>query len=280
MKQADMAAPDAAGSIGVFDSGVGGLSVWREIVRQLPHEDTLYYADQAHVPYGPRSQEEIRAFCDDIAGFLVERGCKAIVVACNTASAAALKHLRESFTHLPVIGMEPAVKPAAAMTRSGVVGILATPATFQGRLFQATAGRHAGGIHLVKQVCDGLAELVERGELDGPQTEAALRRFLQPILEAGADTVVLACTHYPFVIEPIRRIVGPRVNVIDPAPAIARHLGDVLDARGLGAHRGRTGRHAFFTSGGIDAFRGALAHLTGVHGTVHRRDPAQGVLAR
>lgn len=272
------AAPETAGSIGVFDSGVGGLSVWREIVRQLPHEDTLYFADQAHVPYGPRSQEEIRAFCHDITAFLVGRGCKAIVVACNTASAAALKYLRETFTGLPVIGMEPAVKPAAAMTRTGVVGILATPATFQGRLFQATAGRYAEGIRLVKQVCDGLAELVERGALDGPETEAALRGFLQPIIAAGADTVVLACTHYPFVIEPIRRIVGPHVSVIDPAPAIARHLGDVLDARGLATHRGRTGRHAFFTSGRTESLREALAQLTGVRGTIHRRDPAQRVV--
>ena len=280
MKRAASPGPEAAGSIGVFDSGVGGLSVWREIVRQLPHEDTLYYADQAHVPYGPRSQEEIRGFSHDIAEFLVSRGSKAIVVACNTASAAALKSLRETFTQLPVIGMEPAVKPAAAMTRSGVVGILATPATFQGRLFQATAGRYASGIELVRQVCDGLAERVERGELDGPETEAELRGFLQPIIAAGADTVVLACTHYPFVIEPIRRIVGPQVSVIDPAPAIARHLGDVLDAQGLAAHRGRTGRHAFFTSGEIDPFRQALTHLTGVHGTVHRRDPAHRLLAR
>jgi len=280
VKRAASPGPEAAGSIGVFDSGVGGLSVWREIVRQLPHEDTLYYADQAHVPYGPRSQEEIRGFSHDIAEFLVSRGSKAIVVACNTASAAALKSLRETFTQLPVIGMEPAVKPAAAMTRSGVVGILATPATFQGRLFQATAGRYASGIELVRQVCDGLAERVERGELDGPETEAELRGFLQPIIAAGADTVVLACTHYPFVIEPIRRIVGPQVSVIDPAPAIARHLGDVLDAQGLAAHRGRTGRHAFFTSGEIDPFRQALTHLTGVHGTVHRRDPAHRLLAR
>ncbi len=261
--------PGPDGAIGVFDSGVGGLSVWREIVRQLPHEDTIYFADQAHVPYGPRSEDEIRGFCHDIAGFLVDQGCKAIVVACNTASAAALKSLRETFTQVPVIGMEPAVKPAAAMTRSAVVGVLATPATFQGRLFQATAGRHASGIQLVRQVCEGLAERVERGKLDGRETEDMLRGFLQPILAAGADTVVLACTHYPFVIEPIRRIVGAGVSVIDPAPAIARHLGEVLDNRGLAAHRGRTGSHTFFTSGATEAFRASLATLVGVDAPVH-----------
>jgi glutamate racemase len=256
------------GAVGVFDSGVGGLSVWREIARQLPHEDIVYFADQVHVPYGPRSQEEIRRFCDAIARFLIERECKALVAACNTASAAALKHLRQTFPHLPVIGMEPAVKPAAAVTRSGVVGILATPATFQGRLFQATAGCHAAQIRLVNQVCNGLAELVETGELDGPGMEAALRGFLDPILAAGADTVVLACTHYPFVIGPIRRIAGEAVTVIDPAPAIARHLGNVLDDRGLAAHRGRTGSWRFFTSGRAPAFRTALSRLVRVEAEV------------
>jgi glutamate racemase len=256
------------GPVGVFDSGVGGISVWREIVRQLPHEDVVYFADQAHVPYGPRSQDEIRRFCDGIARFLIAQGCKALVVACNTASAAALKHLRETFRHLPVIGMEPAVKPAAAMTKSGVVGILATPATFQGRLFQATAGRYAADIRLVNQVCNGLAELVETGELDGTEMDAALRGFLAPILEAGADTIVLACTHYPFVIEPIRRIAGEHVTVIDPAPAIARHLGNVLDDHGLAAYRDRIGGWRFYTSAGAAAFRSALARMAGIEAAV------------
>lgn len=253
----------STGAIGVFDSGVGGLSVWREIVRQLPHEDTIYFADQAHVPYGPRQQEQIRHFCDTIMRFLVEHGCKAVVVACNTASAAGLKHLREAFPGLPTVGMEPAVKPAALSTKTGVVGIMATPATFQGKLFQATAGRYAGGIRLVNQICDGLAEQVEAGKLDGDETESMLRRFLQPILQANADTIVLACTHYPFVIEPIRRIVGEQVNVIDPAPAIARHLGDVLDRHGLAAHRGRAGHHTFYTSADGVSFKHALLRLVG-----------------
>lgn len=251
------------GPIGVFDSGVGGLSVWREIVRALPHEDTIYFADQQHVPYGPRGELEIRGFCDGIAHYLLDRGCKAIVVACNTASAAALKHLRETLPHVPSVGMEPAVKPAAAMTKTGVVGIMATPATFQGRLFKATAGRHASGIRLVNQICDGLADHVEAGDLDGPATEALLRGFLQPILDAGADTIVLACTHYPFVLDPIRRIVGPGVAVIDPAPAIARHLGTVLSEHGLQRESTSAGRHAFVTSSSPERFQAALHRLTG-----------------
>jgi glutamate racemase len=254
--------------IGIFDSGIGGLSVWREIVHQLPHEDTIYFADQAHVPYGPRPQEEIRQFCDAITHFLIECGCKAVVVACNTASAAALKHLRETFPTLPSVGMEPAVKPAALTTKTGVVGIMATPATFQGKLFKATAGRHANGITLINQVCNGLADQVERGSLDGEETEAMLRGFVQPMLDAGADTIVLACTHYPFLLDAIRRIAGEHVNVIDPAPAIARYLRVVLGERGLLTSDGNGGRHLFYTSGDPVAYGHAVTRLTGVHGHV------------
>jgi glutamate racemase len=255
--------------IGIFDSGVGGLSVWREIARQLPQENTVYFADQAHVPYGPRPQAQIRHFCDGITRFLISRGCKAIVVACNTASAAALKHLRETFPALPSVGMEPAVKPAALITKSGVVGIMATPATFQGRLFQATAGRYASGIRLVNQVCDGLADRVETGDLDSAETDVLLRSYVQPILDAGADTIVLACTHYPFLIEPIRRIAGASVNVIDPAPAIARYLHRVLEQQGLLGPTGRTGRHTFYTTGDARHYQNALERLSGARCPVH-----------
>ncbi len=254
--------------IGIFDSGVGGLSVWREIVRQLPHEDTLYVADQAHVPYGPCTQEDIRAFSDAIARFLLEAGCKAAVVACNTASAAALKHLRETFPDWLTIGMEPAVKPAAAITRTGVVGIMATPATFQGRLFQATAGRHASHIQLINQVCDGLAERIEAGQLDDVETQALLRRCVTPILEAGADTIVLACTHYPFVLNALRAIAGPAVTIIDPAPAIARHLADQLALRGLKNERQESGSARFITTGIPTEFAAALECLVGVRASV------------
>lgn len=242
--------------------------MWREIARQLPHEDTVYFADQAHVPYGPRPQEQIRHFCDAITRFLIGRGCKAVVVACNTASAAALKHLREAFPALPTVGMEPAVKPAALATKSGVVGIMATPATFQGRLFQATAGRYASGIRLVNQVCNGLADRVEAGEIDGEETQALLRGYVQPILDAGADTIVLACTHYPFLIEPIRRIAGAQVNVIDPAPAIARYVHRVLEQHGLLGSAGQVARHTFYTTGAAGPYRRALERLSGVAGPV------------
>jgi glutamate racemase len=253
--------PDAP--IGVFDSGVGGLSVWREIVRQMPHESTLYLADQAHVPYGPRLAAEIRAFCDGIVECLLDAGCKAIVVACNTASAVALKHLRERFPQVPIIGLEPAVKPAASITRSGVIGVMATPATFQGRLYQATVGRHAAGLRVVDQVCGGLAELIESGAPDGPGTQARLEGYVRPMLDVGADVIVLGCTHYPFAIETIRRIAGPGVTVIDPAPAVARHLGNVLLHRGLHRREG-IGAHRFLTTGDATRFDAIASRLAGV----------------
>ena len=269
------------GPIGVFDSGVGGLSVWREIVRLMPQEHTIYVADSAHVPYGPRGETEIRHFCDRITRFLLGKNCKAVVVACNTASAAALKYLRDNFSDLPSIGMEPAVKPAAETTRSKVVGILATPATFQGRLFAATAGRHAyaRGITLISQVCPGLAEQVEAGQLESAETEAMLRGWLAPMLAARADSVVLACSHYPFVIELIRRIVGSEVQVIDPAPAVARHVQRVLGEAGLLA-AGGVPVHRFYTSASPEDMQRLLQQLVGVSAApAALRWDAQGELA-
>jgi len=257
--------------VGLFDSGVGGLSVWRQLAHHLPAESLLYLADQAHVPYGNRSASDIQTYCLAIADHLVQAGCKAIVVACNTASAVALHPLRQRFPGLPILGLEPAVKPAVALTRTGVVGVMATPATFQGELYRATVGRCAGDVKVVEQVCIGLADLVEQGQLEGPECDATLRRFLDPMLAAGADTIVLGCTHYPFVIEAIRRLVGPGLAVLDPAPAVARHLGQVLRERGL-LHPGGEpapahdlSRHFFSTSGDSLAFDRALARLLGLH---------------
>jgi glutamate racemase len=235
-------------AVGIFDSGVGGFSVWREIVQQLPYESTVYFADQVHVPYGPRPADEIRAFADEITRFLLAQDCKAVVVACNTASAVALRFLRERFPQVPFVGLEPAVKPAVAMTRSAVVGIMATPATFEGELFRATVGRHGAGIRLVNQICAGLAEQVEAGQFDSAETEAMLRGFVQPMLDAGADTIVLGCTHYPFVMDILRRVAGPGVRVIDPAPAVARQLQRVLVKHGLAAGGSARTKHCFHTS--------------------------------
>ncbi|MEY2644584.1 MAG: glutamate racemase [Cyanobacteriota bacterium] len=256
---------DPAAPVGIFDSGVGGLSVWRQLAHQLPAESLLYLADQAHVPYGDRSVSEIREFCLAVGEALVGQGCKAIVVACNTASAVALRPLRRRFPGLPILGLEPAVKPAVALTRSGVVGVMATPATFQGDLYRATVGRHATAVQVIEQVCIGLADLVERGSLEGPECEAVLERFLRPMLTANVDTIVLGCTHYPFVIETIRRLVGPSLAVLDPAPAVARHLRRVLRERDLTRPESAAGgSHRFLTTGDPAAFDRAAARLVGV----------------
>jgi glutamate racemase len=177
--------------IALFDSGVGGLSVWREVVRQLPHENTLYFADQGHIPYGPRPLDEVRAFSEDITQFLLAQDAKLIVVACNTASGAALHHLRKTFPNVPFVGMEPAVKPAAEQTHTGVIGVIATPATFQGDLFQTLAVRFASDVTLHTQACPGLVKAVESGAIDTPETDRLLQRYITPLLDASIDQLVL-----------------------------------------------------------------------------------------
>ena len=223
--------PTTSPPIGVFDSGVGGLSIVRELRTQLPAVDLLYFADQAHVPYGPRPLEQVRDFSEGITRFLLSEGADLIVVACNTASAAALRYLRDRFAGVPFVGMEPAVKPATEVSRSRVVGVLATPATFQGELYASVVERFGQGVRLINQTVPGLVERIEAGHLDTPETEDLIRRALAPILEAGADTIVLACTHYPFVIPVIARLAGPGVTVIDPAPAIARQAARLRQAK-------------------------------------------------
>ena len=249
--------------IGVFDSGVGGLSVLREIRAQLPHEDVIFFADQGHVPYGPRPLGEVRAFAEEITRFLLGQGAKLIVVACNTASAAALHHLRRTFPRVPFVGMEPAVKPAAESTQSGVVGVLATPATFQGELYASVLERFAAGVTVLQDTCPGLVEQIERGELDSPAARAILERALTPMLAQGIDRVVLGCTHYPFVIPLIEEIAGEGVRVIDPAPAIARQVGRVLQERGLSAAGSAPGQVRCLTSGDPTQLSRLLPRLLG-----------------
>lgn len=249
--------------IGVFDSGVGGLSVLREIWAQLPDEDTLYFADTAHCPYGSRPADEIRALSVSIADFLIGRGATVIVVACNTASAAALYHLRGRFS-VPIVGMEPAVKPAAERTRARKVGVIATEVTFQGELFARLLARYANGVDVLTRACPGLVQQVEAGKLDDPDTDRLLRLYLQPMVEAGIDSLVLGCTHYPFLREAIARVVGPDVGIIDPAPAVARQTARVLEQHGLRAARRGPARRLFYTSGDPRAFEIIAGRLLGV----------------
>jgi glutamate racemase len=208
--------------IGIFDSGVGGLSVLRKVKEVLPDIPLIYFADQAHVPYGPRSLDEVRQFSEIITRFLISKGARLIIVACNTASAGALHYLRKAFPAVAFVGMEPAVKPAAEQTTTGKVGVLATPATFQGALYASVVERFANGVEIFQDTCAGLVKAIESGDLNGPNPRAILERALTPMLASGIDTIVLGCTHYPFAIPLIEKIAGPQVRVIDPAPAIAR----------------------------------------------------------
>ncbi len=233
----------------------------REIVRRLPHEDLLYVADSANCPYGPRPAEEIRRLSHRVASFLIDQGVKTIVVACNTASAAALQSLRQTYPNVPFVGMVPAVKPASLTTRTGVVGVLATPATVAGALYADVVQRFARHVKVIEASGEGLVAAVEAGQLDGPETEALLHRYLDPMMAAGVDTIVLGCTHYPFLEPAIRRIVGPAVSIVDPGPAIARQVERVLDRRGLLATRERAGRPTFFTSGDAEALGRQLEML-------------------
>jgi len=263
MSQANKLSP-----IGIFDSGVGGLSVLKAIRQELNNENIIYFGDQGHIPYGSRPLEEIKKFSIKITDFFISRGVKLIVVACNTASAAALQSLRQIFSELPFVGMEPAIKPAAEHTRTGVVGVLATPATFQGALYASVVERFAGNVILLQNPCTGLVQQIECGDLSGKTTRSILESALLPMIKQKIDTVVLGCTHYPFVIPLIQEIVGADVRVIDPAPAIARQVSRVLNDAGMRSDFINTGKMDFYTSGDVKEFTKLLPRLLGETGSV------------
>ena len=214
----------SAAPIGVFDSGVGGISVLKHIRELMPHENLIYVADSKNAPYGNQTPDFIQERTFQLAEFLLKRGVKALVVACNTATAAAAAGLRERYHDLPIIGMEPAVKPAVAATKTGVVGVLATSGTLKSAQFAALLEHYGQGVEVVTQACIGLVECVERGELTSPSTQALLKQYIQPLLDANADTIVLGCTHYPFVLPLIKDLVGKDVVLIDTGAAVANHL--------------------------------------------------------
>lgn len=220
-------------TIGIFDSGSGGLSVYRELIKVLPDERYVFFADNAHCPYGEKTPAYIRDRARDITQILLQEGADIIVLACNTATGAAISTLRAEYPDIPFIGMEPAVKPAALGTRTGVIGVLATAGTLKASKYLDTKGRFEADVTIVEQVGRGFVELVENGILDGPEAESTVRSSVQPLLDAGADTIVLGCTHYPFLREVIARIAGPGVKLIDPAPAVARQTVRVLREKGI-----------------------------------------------
>lgn len=254
--------------LGIFDSGVGGITVLRAIREQMPSESVIYFGDQGHIPYGSRPMEQIRRFSEGITNFLLVQNAKIIVVACNTASAAALKYLRKRLPGVQFVGMEPAVKPAAEQTQTGKVGVLATPATFQGALYASVVERFANGVELLQDTCPGLVQQIEQGKLDGEETRRILEDALLPMLEKNIDTVVLGCTHYPFVIPLIQQIVGDNVRVIDPAPAVARQVRRLLEAGGMRSESKSNGEVKFYTSGDPDFLKSMLPLLLGESGEV------------
>ncbi|MBI4322350.1 MAG: glutamate racemase [Chloroflexi bacterium] len=248
--------------IGVFDSGVGGLTILKEIEIQQPRENLLYLADTANCPYGAKTQEEIRRLAHGIVTFLLDQGAKLVVVACNTASVASLAYLRETFP-VPFVGIVPAVKPAALSTHNRRIGVMATNATFQTEIFDDLVQKFASDVVVLRQVCPGLVELVEAGEVDTERAERLLRQYLDPLLAQKVDALVLGCTHYPFLQPLIEKIVGSEVAVIDPAAAVARQVGRVLDARDLRTSRTQHGDVRFFTSGDASLLAQLLRKLTG-----------------
>lgn len=277
--------------VGIFDSGVGGLSVVREVIAQMPGQPLVYLADQVHAPYGQRSLDEIRILSDGITQFLLAQGSRVIVIACNTASAAALHWLRARYPDIPFVGMEPAVKPAAERTRTRHVGVMATPATFQGELFASLVDRFGKDVTVHTQVCPDLVPLVEAGELDTGAARDAVHRYVDPLVQAGVDELVLGCTHYPFLRPLIEEAAGPGIDIIDPAPAVARQAGRVLAQNGWLAPSTRTGEASilaerdpitperiFFTTGDLARFSTALGDLLGAPYTAEQAAWAPGGL--
>jgi glutamate racemase len=251
--------------VGVFDSGVGGISVLKHIRELLPHENLLYFADSKHAPYGSKSPEFIRERAFSLSDFLIEKGAKALVVACNTATAAAIEALRKRYSipsSIPIIGMEPAVKPAAAATKTGVVGVLATVGTLKSAQFAALLESYGKGVTIVTEGCPGLVECIERGDLATDATRKLLESYLKPLLDAEADTIVLGCTHYPFVRPLIDEIVGEGITLIDTGAAVARQLQKRLTEQNLLAEAGE-GKVTFWTNSEAEDAEQVMAELWG-----------------
>jgi glutamate racemase len=262
--------------VGVFDSGVGGLTILQELLRELPDERYVYFGDAGNCPYGVRSEEQIQELAISAARFLLGRGAKMIVVACNTASVSALAELRRAFSGTPpfvhFVGVVPAVKPAAEHTRVGKVGVASTEASAKGGYLKRLIEEHANGVEVIPVGCPRLVQLVEAGVLDGPEAEAAVRDYIQPLLDAGIDKLVLGCTHFPALRSAFERVAGPQVEVIDSGEAIARQTHRMLAeknllaaANGSPAATPRPPRETdeFWSSGDVERFEGIAARILG-----------------
>ncbi|MBO4288360.1 MAG: glutamate racemase [Kiritimatiellae bacterium] len=263
--------PNPTAPIGFFDSGIGGLSVWRAVAALLPRENTVYFADSANCPYGNKPIDEIVSLALRHTRTLLDAGCKLIVVACNTATAGAIDTLRATLPDVPFVGMEPAVKPASLRSRTGVVGVLATEGTFHGRLYRETCARFAKETTVLMCVADAFVTLVECGETSGEHAEQIVRQRVEPLLDAGADYLVLGCTHFPFLAPLIQKVAAGRAEVLDPAPAVARQVERLLRQRGLLNPSEETPTHIFRSSRPTPAFHAKVAELTAIPAPCGRR---------
>ncbi len=253
--------------IGIFDSGVGGLSVWKEVQKLLPNEDIIYLADSINCPYGSKSHDDIISLSIANVDFLLRKKCKLIIVACNTATAAAIETLRKKYS-IPFIGMEPAIKPAAINTNTGKIGVLATKGTFEGRLFKETSKKYAERVHKVIQIGDGLVELVESGEANSSKAEYLLKKYLTPMITAGVDQIVLGCTHYPFFTQLITKIIPTSIQIVNPAYAIAEHTNTILEEKKI-KNNHKYPEYLFYSSGEKKVFQQLLKNISGLDYTIN-----------
>ncbi len=247
--------------IGVFDSGVGGLSVWKELVAILPNESVIYFADNANCPYGPRKQDEIEKLASDVVDFLISKNCKLIIVACNTATASAIDFLRSKYS-VPFIGMEPAVKPAALNSKTKSIAVLATEGTFNGKLYHDTSNKYAKDVELNIKVGDKLVEIVEKGLINEPETKNHIAALVKPLIEKKIDHLVLGCTHYPFLIDILKEALPSDIIIVDPAPAVIMQAQRVINLNDLSKKDDSKPNYSFYSSGNSKVLRLMLKEIT------------------
>ncbi len=244
-------------SIGIFDSGVGGTSIWKEIQTLLPYEDTIFLADSKNAPYGEKSQERILQLSIKNTEFLLNRNCKIVVVACNTATTNAIDYLRKNYD-IPFIGIEPAIKPAALHSKSKKIGILATKGTLSSNLFHSTSENHANGIQIFEQEGSGLVPLIEQGEIENEATKILLKKYLTPMLNEGIDYLVLGCTHYPYLIPVLSELLPGHIKIIDSGEAVAKQTKAILEENDLLKNSKKSGKHRFYTNADLSILNGFL----------------------
>jgi glutamate racemase len=250
-------------AIGIFDSGVGGLSVWQEIDRLLPNESIVYYSDNANCPYGEKTQSEVIEYSEKATQFLIDKGCKIIVVACNTATSQAIDYLRNTFD-IPFVGIVPAVKPAAINSKTGVIAILATAGTLKSKKFNDTKQEFSGNTEVILVEAGELVDIVENGLQGTKYAGEILRKYINPLLERHIDHIVLGCTHFPFLIEDIKMIIGDSVILDNPAPAIAKRTKFILENENLTVSSRNEKQIKFFSSGNIETLKNLVGNIAGI----------------